>query len=170
MEALGSSTTPGATEPFGDSYFGLDSPFQGYEIPPGTEGKSRKCTPRGLDIASLSASGEDSSFLTLAKAGTGSPVAGGKKLKAASADAAGVTAKVSFLSINASINIVLGGVSCYAKCLVKRAAPRLVYFARERRLQDHYNYSYCYVYGTCSSVLVCEGLCLECRPTKPPYI
>ena len=57
---------------------------------------------------------------------------------------------------------MLGGVSCYAKYLVKRAAPRLVYFARETRLQDHYNYSYCDVYRTCSSVLVCEGLYLEC--------
>ena len=35
VEALGSSTMPGATGPLGHSYFGLDSPFQGYEIPSG---------------------------------------------------------------------------------------------------------------------------------------
>ena len=123
MEALDSSTMSGATGPSGYSYFGLESPFQGYEMPLGTEGKSRKCTPRDLGIASHLATGEDSSGLTLAKAGIGSPVAGGENPEAASAGAGSGAGKVTFLSIN---NIVLGGVSCYAKYLVKRAAPRPV--------------------------------------------
>ena len=109
VEALGSSTMPGATGPLGDSYIGLVSPFQVHEIPLGPEGKSRKCTPRELGIASLLASGEDSSDLTLAKAGIESPAAGGENPKAASADAASVTAEVSVFSLNTSINIVLGG-------------------------------------------------------------
>ena len=122
-EALDSSTMPGATGPLGHSYFGLDSPFQGYEIPSGTEGKSRKCTPRDLGIASHLATGEGSSGLALAKGDIGSPVAGGENPKAASAGAGSGAGKVTFLSIN---NIGLGGVSCYAKYLVKRAAPRPV--------------------------------------------
>ena len=96
VEALGSSTMPGATEPFGDSYFGLDSPFQGYETPAGTEGKSRQCTPRDLGIASHLATGEGSSGLALAKADIGSPVAGGENPKAASAGAGSGAGKVTF--------------------------------------------------------------------------
>ena len=77
VEALGSSTMSGATGPLGDSYIGLVSPFQVYEIPLGTEGKLRKCTPRDLGNVSHLTSGEDSSGMTLAKTGIGSPVAGG---------------------------------------------------------------------------------------------
>ena len=109
MEALDSSAMPGATGPSGGSYIGLVSPFQVYEIPLGPEGKSRKCTPRELGIASLLASVEDSSGSTLAKTGIESPAAGGENPKAASADAASVTAEVSVFSLNTSINIVLGG-------------------------------------------------------------
>ena len=39
VEALGSSTMSGATGPLGDSYIGLVSPFQVYEIPLGPEGR-----------------------------------------------------------------------------------------------------------------------------------
>ena len=109
VEALDSSTMPGATGPSGDSYIGLVSPFQVYEIPLGPEGMSQKCTPRDLGIVSHLASGEDSSNLTLAKTGIESPAAGGESPKAASADAASVTAEVSVFSLNTSINIVLGG-------------------------------------------------------------
>ena len=77
VEALGSSTMSGATGPLGDSYIGLVSPFQVYEIPLGPEGMSRKCTPRDLGNVSHLTSGEDSSGMTLAKTGIGSPVAGG---------------------------------------------------------------------------------------------
>ena len=37
VEALDPSIMPGATGPVGHSYFGLDSPFQGYETPAGTD-------------------------------------------------------------------------------------------------------------------------------------
>ena len=131
VAALGPITMPGATEPLGDSYFGLESPFQGYEIPSGMEGRLRKRTPRGSGNVSLTAPGEGSSFLTLARAGFGGPVAGSENTKAASAGAGSMSDKVTGLSINKSVNIVSGGVSCYAQCLVERAAPRLVYFARE---------------------------------------
>ena len=96
MEALDPSTMPGATGPVGHSYFGLDSPFQGYETPAGTEGKSRQCTPRDLGIVSHLATGEGSSGLTLAKADIGSPVAGGENPSAASAGAGSGAGKVTF--------------------------------------------------------------------------
>ena len=96
MEALDDSIMPGATGPVGHSYFGLDSPFQGYETPAGTEGKSRQCTPRDLGIVSHLATGEGSSGLTLAKADIGSPVAGGENPSAASAGAGSGAGKVTF--------------------------------------------------------------------------